>query len=330
MVLSTSFCFCEYIEIKKFLAASDAQLLWNPLAEKGLIISNSTLIQFKLNESLIIFDNKEIEQSPGLIKKNGALYIHQQTVKQIHTYLKKEKIEIPEVAVILIDPGHGGKDPGALFTHTIKDQKITLYEKNLTLQVSLLLYNQLKKRFPEKKIMLTRSTDIYLKLEDRVELANNMEVGKLQAILYISIHFNASFNKNANGFEVWHLPTNYRRKVLDEKNVDEEEKEILPILNTMLEEEYTLESITLAKNILNNLNQEIGEITENRGLKEESWFVVRSAHMPSVLLELGFLTNTDEAIRLTQKKYLNKLSNGIYNGVCDFISHFENTKGFTK
>jgi N-acetylmuramoyl-L-alanine amidase len=62
----------------------------------------------------------------------------------------------------------------------------------------------------------------------------------------------------------------------------------------------------------------------NRGLKEETWFVVRNAKMPSVLVEIGFVTNKREAMQMRNGSYLKKITSGIYNGVCDFIEHFEN------
>ena len=67
----------------------------------------------------------------------------------------------------------------------------------------------------------------------------------------------------------------------------------------------------------------------NRGIKEEEWFVVRNAHMPSVLVELGFITNLQDAGLLNDKTYLRKTALGIYNGLGAFITHFEQSRGFT-
>jgi N-acetylmuramoyl-L-alanine amidase len=78
------------------------------------------------------------------------------------------------------------------------------------------------------------------------------------------------------------------------------------------------------------LIEKVGDNTENRGLKEEVWFVVRKAKMPSILIELGFVTNEAEAVRLGEPEYLRKLSEAIYNGTSRFISNFESTKGFTE
>jgi len=71
-------------------------------------------------------------------------------------------------------------------------------------------------------------------------------------------------------------------------------------------------------------------VTDNRGIREESWFVVRKAKMPSILIELGYVTNKEEAARLADQAYLQKLVLGIYTGIRSFVSNFESTRGFTE
>ena len=168
---------------------------------------------------------------------------------------------------------------------------------------------------------MTREDDIYPSLEARVNMANSVELESHEAVIYVSIHANAAFNKNSTGFEVWYLSPDYRRTVIDSKTVDT--AEIVPILNSMMEEEFTTESILIAKSILDGLEAEIGDVSNNRGLKAESWFVVRNARMPSVLIELGFVTNEDEARLLDNSDYLQKYAAGIYNGIVNFVSYFE-------
>lgn len=335
-MVSSSVC-AQGSDLLTFVKNENAEILWNPLTETGLIIKADSEVAFKLGIPWILFDYANLYKAPGIKRTKGNIEFPEAVLTAIHDYflLKETERKIPRVAVILIDPGHGGKDPGAYYSHTItenktKKEKITLYEKDLTLKVSLYLYDLLKKKYGDKDIILTRSTDEYLKLEERVEIANSIKTAPNEAIVYISIHFNASFNKNAKGFEVWYLPQDYRRTLIDEEEIPEDEKDIVPILNTLLEEEYTLESITLANAINAGLKEKVGMFTEERGLKEESWFVVRNTRMPSVLLELGFISHREEAIELHKDSYLNKLADGVYNGICTFVDQFETTKGFTE
>jgi len=148
-----------------------------------------------------------------------------------------------------------------------------------------------------------------------------------EAVIFVSIHANASFNKDAEGYEVWYLNPSYRRSVVDGKRAETLDKEILPVINSMLEEEYTTESVFLATTILDGLSDSIGSVSTNRGLRPEEWFVVRNARMPSVLVEVGFVTNEAEARLLSDPGHLQKLGDGIYNGIVGFIDYFEHRRG---
>ena len=231
--------------------------------------------------------------------------------------------------LIALDAGHGGKDPGAVASYTVNGKKITIQEKDITLSIGKELYGMLKKSYPDKQIILTRSTDKFLALSERTEIANSVKLKENEAVLFISIHVNASLNKQSSGYEVWYLSPGYRRTVIDSSKVSED-KSLLPILNSMMEEEYTAESILIAKFIMDGLSSQIGSVSKARGIKAEEWFVVKNSNMPSVLIEVGFLTNEKEALNLNDKSYLQKTSLGIYNGVSAFITHFERSRGFTK
>jgi len=227
------------------------------------------------------------------------------------------------VTTIIIDPGHGGRDPGAVGRHQINGSPYVLYEKDVVLEVSKELHRRLSSSYPDKRIILTRAEDTYLNLEERTEIANRIELNDNEVMVFVSIHANASLNSRATGFEVWYLPPDYRRELVDPESIDPEYRDVAPILNTMLEEEFTVESILLARSVSEEMDKVVGSTSENRGLKEESWFVVRNAKMPSVLVELGFVTNADEAKLLGDPRHLMKLTEGIYNGLARFINRFE-------
>jgi N-acetylmuramoyl-L-alanine amidase len=85
----------------------------------------------------------------------------------------------------------------------------------------------------------------------------------------------------------------------------------------------------IARSIMDGFDRIIGRKSPARGIKAEEWFVVRNARMPSVLVEIGFITNSEDAALLSDEAYLRKLSEAIYNGIKDFITKFEKTGGFT-
>ncbi len=95
----------------------------------------------------------------------------------------------------------------------------------------------------------------------------------------------------------------------------------------MLEEEFTTESIILARDVMSGLQARIGSESPNRGVRAEEWFVVRNAHMPSILVETGFVTNPDEGKLLTQDDYLSRVADGVYTGLVDFVGYFESMRG---
>ena len=318
------------IELNELLAKSQARFEWNTLLNQGFFLKGNTIVSFSpgLPWILLNFDTKLSLEPIQDVK--GRLLIPEATGQTILNLLQSEVATLApyRVAAIVIDPGHGGRDSGARYVHNLNGKQVTVAEKDIVLACSLLLYEMLKKRFPDKKVVLTRRSDITLELEERPALANALHLADHEAIIYISLHANASLNKNAKGFEVWYLTASYRRNLLAANKDDSLSSEILPIMNSIQDEEYTRESIVLAREVLTELNAVIGKETENRGLKEGEWLVVRKAKMPSILIELGFVSNPLEAAKLMDKAYLQKLSLAIYNGVSSFVFKFEQVKAF--
>jgi N-acetylmuramoyl-L-alanine amidase len=97
----------------------------------------------------------------------------------------------------------------------------------------------------------------------------------------------------------------------------------------MLEEEFTTESIILAQSILGSLGQALGASVPSRGLKKEEWFVVRNSRMPAVLVELGFVSNPQDAVLRTSEEGLRKVTDALYKGIIEFVGVFERSGGFT-
>ncbi len=317
----------NYVKALSAAENLNALMYWDPLAGNGILQKNGHQLSFRTGESIILLDYKKLVITDPPVISNNALYFSDSFISTAKDLFSSKSDEtFFRVGAVLIDPGHGGKDPGAVAAHTINGKKVTIQEKDIALTTALELHSLLTASYPDKKILLTRSTDVYLSLEQRVDIANSVKLEENEAIIYVSIHANAAFDKKAGGYEVWYLSPGYRRSVLSDSGVD---KDLLPILNSMMEEEYTTESILIAKFILEGMDNEIGKQMTNRGIKEEEWFVVRNAHMPSVLVELGFVTNLQDSSLLINKIYLRKIALGIYNGLGAFITHFEQSRGFT-
>ena len=326
-------------ELETVMKELDATLSWDPVTAQGHFdLSGKTIgehgdrISFRAGFPWVLVNYRYLVAWPDIRREQGRLVFSDSGLANLKSFYSAASIRAdqPRVAAILIDAGHGGSDSGAIGTYTAGQESRRLQEKDVVLSVARALHQLLSAEFPDRKILLTRSEDVYLKLEERAALANALPLGEHEAVIFISVHANASFNTAARGYEVWVLPSDYRRQLIDSAELDEEGRAIAPILNVLLEEEYSIESITLARQVLAGFDGEVGPQSENRGIREESWFVVRNARMPSILIELGFLTNPQEAQALAQEQYLQKLAKGIYTGVRRFIHAFEKTKGFTE
>ncbi len=241
-------------------------------------------------------------------------------IKNKYIYVGQEPSDI-KINAIIIDPGHGGEDPGAIGYSKTK-------EKDIVLKTSLILYDKLKKEYPDKKIVLTRYNDVFISLDKRAKIANYV-FNKYGNSLFISIHVNASRSSRSYGFETWYLVEEYRRNIISKGEISQD-VDVENVLNSMLNDEIYKESQDLANKIQKNLNKEIGSVSEDRGIKEQTYFVIKKSIMPAVLVEIGFNTNKYEEIRLTRYSYLNKITDGILKGVLDFIKDYEKTYGYTK
>ena len=304
-------------------------LYWDSLSESGLLEKNGHQVSFRKGHEILIMDSLFIKITEAPELKDNQIYVSQDFLDISNNLFNKKDDFTFKVGAVLIDAGHGGKDPGALKTYNINGKDTIIREKDINLKVAKMLYERMKTAYPDKQIILTRSTDVFLSLSERTDIANNVKVKDNEAILFISIHVNSSLNRNSSGYEVWYLSPGYRRTVLDKSSVDSDEKNLFPILNSMLEEEYTTESIMIAKFIMDGLAGQIGKESSARGIRAEEWFVVKNSNMPAVLIELGFISNEKEALLLNDDKYLKKATLGIYNGLSAFITHFERSQGFT-
>jgi N-acetylmuramoyl-L-alanine amidase len=222
--------------------------------------------------------------------------------------------------VVVLDAGHGGKDPGKIGYRNSK-------EKVIALQIVLQLGNMLEKQ-KTIKVVYTRKTDVFVDLWERGRIAN-----KADADLFVSIHCNAH-KSQASGAETWVLGTHANRQnfevakaensvILLEENYKTNYKGFDPnspesvIGLTLMQEEYLDQSIQLASLIQEGFINKLKR--KNRGVKQAGFVVLYQTFMPSVLIETGFLTNKIEGPYLNSKKGQQKFSESIYKDILKYI-----------
>ncbi len=222
------------------------------------------------------------------------------------------------INTIVIDPGHGGKDPGAVSPNKN-------YEKTVVLKVSLLLGDMIEKAYPKVKVIYTRDDDRFIGLAKRARIAN--EIG---ADLFISVHANAVESSSANGFETWVLGLHKSQAALEvakfensailmEENNQQTYSEFNPndpdayIALSMRQNAFLDQSLILANAIQKDCVSKLG--LRNRGVKQAGFMVLYRATMPAVLLELGFLSNAKDEKLLTTESGQIKLAEHIFQGL---------------
>lgn len=211
---------------------------------------------------------------------------------------------------IVIDPGHGGKDPGAIGIGGVA-------EKDIVLSIAKKLAVKLKNEMGIE-VVLTRRDDRYLPLESRTAMANGED-----ADLFISLHMNASLNGDAHGVETYYLDNTTdeaairlaaRENGTSRNNVSD----LQFILSDMTQNMKLEESITLAHrlhgSIVGGMGKVMGEV-KDLGVKKALFYVLVGARMPSVLVEMFFITHRDEGRAMSQPVYQDEMVEALFEGI---------------
>ncbi len=277
---------------------------------------------FHLKEPFRIVIDISGREVAGTQKKEITPKVKSKEVKAKDSKKEPKVKPIPayKVKTIILDAGHGGKDPGAIGKRKLK-------EKDVTLKIAKLLREELGNRF-DGKIILTRDKDIYIPLDERTAIANMKE-----ADLFVSIHINASPNRKARGVETYFLDyandKNSKRVAARENNtsieaVDDDTLQFIlnDLNNTANRHESSELATTVQGSLTNKLTKKYRNI-KNHGVKGAPFYVLVGTRMPSILVETAFISNPEEEKRLRSKKYLKTIATGIADGVMKHIEILE-------
>ena len=220
------------------------------------------------------------------------------------------------VRTVMIDPGHGGKDPGA-------QGLLGVTEKDVNLRFARLLGEALRQKGFE--VLYTRTTDVFVPLDTRTEMGNTKG-----ADLFVSIHCNAHGDAGSSGLETYSLNLANSQdavRVAARENAASQKKisDLQAILTDLMLSAKTAESRDLArfvqKRAMGSLHGQYA--TRDRGPHEAPFFVLIGANMPAVLVELGYITNADEAKRLSSESYMRTLAQGMADGIAAYKKRIE-------
>ena len=255
-------------------------------------LSDSSSIKYTNNE--IRFTSISVDKK--IVKKNVDLRS------------KKEKWEFK---TIVIDAGHGGKDPGAVGYKGTK-------EKDIALDVAKRLEKKLSKNM-NVKIVMTRDEDIFLRLSERTKIANESNGN-----LFISIHTNAAEDRRASGFETFLIGPNKNEAAVRVAARENAVLELEGVAGKKLTNEDLIQA-TIAQSAFASKSEQFASMVQqeikkrvqsrDRGVKQAGFYVLMGASMPNVLVELGFISNPSEEKKLRSPQYRDQLATAIYRAV---------------
>lgn len=212
-----------------------------------------------------------------------------------------------DIQTIMLDPGHGGKDPGAVCSGIL--------EKDINLRLAKILGNILKEQ--GYNVLYTRTTDKFIPLEERTAMANAKSTD-----LFLSLHVNAQRNTKVHGLEVYYLNLASSEKavrVAARENAVSEKKisDLQLILSDLMLNSKIEESEKLAQRVLDSTlgySRRFYKVNDH-GVRRAPFYVLMGAQMPAILVEIGYLTNPTERKRLQNYAYLKRMAWGIYQGI---------------
>ncbi len=331
-----------YISMNDFGVIAGRNLFINKKTEKIVLNIDGLKVKISKDIAFIVVDEKLYQMKKNVVELNDEYYV---PIEELFNILNLKGFNLPlidyskmvialnprfdkiqkvtpainlkkgknkwKLDTIIIDPGHGGKDPGAIGYRGTK-------EKDITLDVAKRVARKIEKNMNIKTV-LTRDEDIFIRLQDRTKLANS-ENGKL----FISIHANSAEDTRANGFETYMIGTNKNaaavktaareNAVLDLENGDAIKLTDEDLIKaTLAQSGFANSSEQFAALVQQEMNKRLQ--SKDRGVKQAGFYVLAYASMPNVLIELGYISNPSEEKKLKSSQYKEALATSIYRAV---------------
>ena len=330
----------QFFSVNDLAKITNSKKFINDQTEKIIFYVDNKKIKATSDVTFILIEDSLYQLSSKVIKDNNEYYLPIDSFFNIINRLSKDfsavlsaqrisfstkkiavtpnkKVDLTnekqkwEFKTIVIDAGHGGKDPGAVGYRGTK-------EKDIALDVAKRLEKKLSKNL-NVKIVMTRDEDIFLRLSERTKIANENN-----GSLFISIHTNAAEDRRASGFETFLIGPNKNEAAVRVAARENAVLELEGISGQKLTNEDLIKA-TIAQSAFASKSEQFasmvqGEIkkrvqSKDRGVKQAGFYVLMGASMPNVLVELGFISNPSEEKKLRSPQYRDQLATAIYRAV---------------
>ncbi|MFH1752619.1 MAG: N-acetylmuramoyl-L-alanine amidase [Candidatus Omnitrophota bacterium] len=325
----------KYYPLYKICQEKDIGYAWDAAGRVATLEKGGVVAKIRIGSDKALVDDKE------LIDIGPPVYFHEETVvipstfankgifdifrrsKKKSSSAKKSKGSSHRIKTVVLDPGHGGKDPGAISRY------YNLKEKEINLDIAKRLKNILKASGID--VYLTRSTDVFVPLPDRAEFA-----GSKEADLFISVHSNSSRSGWTRGLEIYYLS---ERKGNDSDRALQAANEGSSGHSTTAEAiEYDLRftenmivSQELAESVIKSIKKS-GIYAGRKSIRDAAFHVLKNFRtvMPAILVETGYISNKKEAGLLRTSSYRQKVAQSIANGVLTYSKEYARENGFSR
>jgi N-acetylmuramoyl-L-alanine amidase len=294
---------------------------WDAVSQVATLEYGGIKAEVLVGSDLVIVDKDRISLSSPVRMAKSAVIVPMDFRSKVISRLRRQAVEdkgygVTPIREIIIDAGHGGKDPGAIGRRNIQ-------EKRIVLDVSQRLAKILKER--GYKVKMTRSSDVFISLQERTEIAS-----RSNADLFVSVHANASPVRSVHGLEVF---TSKQLRFQDKAEVQRKtnqqlmfanmsmkkgSNDLMNIVSDMLYTHKQGAAKTLAKQLSKKTSRAVK--TKNRGEKQSRFYVLRNTLIPAVLVEVGFLTNPKESKLLQTGTYRQRIARGIAESIIDYAN----------
>ncbi|HOW35215.1 MAG TPA: N-acetylmuramoyl-L-alanine amidase [Candidatus Omnitrophota bacterium] len=307
----------EEAVLKDLCQRYDVQWEWDSVSQVVTLTRQGLKAKAMAGSDLIVMGDEKIKLSAPLKMDRGTILVPPDFKhKVIDRLTQKFDYTLKKFRAVVIDPGHGGQDPGAIGRDGLKEKEVVLD-----------IAKRLKQELEGKgiKVIMTRDGDTFLSLEERPRIA-----ARSGADLFISIHANASRARSASGFEVYYLKgadevspydvemnKNYKM-AFNHFSMQKNDSALEGIVSSMMAAYKQAESSRLAEYITRNTADAIN--SKNRGSKSARYVVLRNTVIPAVLVEVGFLSNRQEGDLLKSSSYRQKIADSLAEGFVGYAS----------
>lgn len=330
----------QYVPLMRLCDVYGLRCDWDPFINTATIEKKGKIV-LRAGSDVILVNGSEKRLDRPVLVTGSAVYVPVSFVRNnlnaIADISSRYAAYVPErvtapsgkytIRTIVLDAGHGGKDPGAI------SKRFSIKEKARALYIIRHLKSALESR--GIRVVMTRSDDTFISLSRRADIANGSG-----ADLFVSVHLNSARSRSLTGFECYYLSEatddnsraleafeNASLKLEEGTAAGGASKGLGTTLWDMTLTENRRESQALASQLCKAVDRDM--LTRNRGTKTARFYVLKGTRMPSVLVEVGYLSNRLEELKLKDDRYLDKVVGALVQGILAYKSEYERTEGFT-